>query len=156
MRYEQKSFILQRIRPRTIWNIMWFISYMHQLVQWDHFIACMLFRLQGIILQFRTRKSWTTGTNRDFNGSSPTNSSSLWGIWKCLKPLGWWLVNYLSVTVAASNIVGVVFFWLKITLEGSLSLCILNEKLAGHLGKFSPTNKLPKFMALSLITRDPR
>jgi len=24
---------------------------------------------------------------------------------------------------------------LKITLEGSLSLCILNEKLAGHLGK---------------------
>ena len=51
------------------------------------------------------------------------------------KPLGWWLVNYLSVTVAASNIVGVVFFWLKITLEGSLSLCILNEKLAGHLGK---------------------
>ena len=156
MWYQQEPFILQRIRPRTIWNLMWFISNMHQLVQWDHFIACMLSRLQGIILQFRALEAQTTGTHRDFIGSSQTNSFSMWRIWKCSKPLGWWLVNYLSVTVAASNIVGVVFFWLKITLEGSLSLCILNEKLAGHLGKFSSINKLPKFTHLCLVTRDPQ
>ena len=38
-----------------------------------------------------------------------------------------------------------VFFWLKITLEGSLSLCILNEKLAGHLGKVCHTLFGPDF-----------
>ena len=81
--------------------------------------------------------AWTARNHFSMTHSETTFTFSLtWTlIEKWNQPLGWWLVNYLSVTVAASNIVGVVFFWLKITLEGSLSLCILNEKLAGHLGK---------------------
>ena len=44
-------------------------------------------------------------------------------------PLGWWMINYLLITVVASNCVAASFFWYKTYSFGLLSLCLLNQKI---------------------------
>ena len=44
-------------------------------------------------------------------------------------PLGWWMSNYLLITIIASNLVAASFFWYKTYLFGILSLCLLSEKI---------------------------
>lgn len=63
--------------------------------------------------------------------------------------LGWWMVNYFSITVVFSNIVGVLFFGRRIRAEGYESLDFLSEQY-DHLLYFRPI-ELGFFVALTII-----
>ena len=63
--------------------------------------------------------------------------------------LGWWMVNYFSITVVFSNVVGVMFFAKKIQSEGFESLDFLSKHYE-HLLYFRPI-ELAFFVTLMVI-----